>query len=332
MVSNSARRPGRRKLSFADLVGPAIEAKRLRGNSEASISKDVQRLDRVLPMLANIPAREVTPGIIERILESLARGDGTHQALKGATVNRYHSAIGSVLRYAARQEFIRSNPLAGGAVPWSKEQKVHVRYLSTDEEARLLAVIRADLPEKEMEFRLAVLTGMRRSEQYTAKWEDWSPEAGVLHVRGKTGAREVQVNQGARECLEDLRASAPVDQVFITPEANHSTADRRTWFTQCVKKAGLRPVFHWRDLRHTFASRAALAGVPLLTIQALCGHSSFETTLKYAHLSPDHRKQAVEKVGMYAGGDGAGGNVGDYKSPLPTPIAKDSAESEGDKS
>ena len=149
---------------------------------------------------------------------------------------------------------------------------------------------------------LAMLTGMRRGEQYSAKWEGWIPEAGILHVVGKTGAREVQVNQAARECIELLRKRAPAGQIYITPEANECAADRRTWLERAVKKAELRPAFHWRDLRHTFASRAALAGVPLLTIQQLCGHLSFETTLKYAHLSPDHRKQAVERVGMYAGG------------------------------
>jgi integrase len=162
-------------------------------------------------------------------------------------------------------------------------------------------VIRADCPEKEAELMLAILTGMRRSEQYSAKWEDWSAEAGILHVIGKTGAREIHVNQAARECIELLRKRAAAGQVYITPEANECAADRRTWFERAVKKAELRPAFHWRDLRHTFASRAALAGVPLLTIQQLCGHLSFETTLKYAHLSPDHRKQAVERVGMYAG-------------------------------
>jgi integrase len=296
------KQPGRRKLFFRDLVAPALEAKRLRGNSEVSLAKDEQRLGRILEAIGGVPAREITPGIIERALEALARGDHGYGPLKGSTVNRYHSAVSSVLRYAARQGFIGSNPLADGGVPWSKEQKVHVRFLSGGEEARLLKVIRADCPDKEAELMLAMLTGMRRSEQYAVKWEDWSPEAGILHVIGKTGAREVQVNQAARECLELMRRRAPAGQLYITQEANECAADRRTWFEKAVRKAELRPAFHWRDLRHTFASRAALAGVPLLTIQQLCGHLSFETTLKYAHLSPDHRKQAVERVGMYAGG------------------------------
>jgi site-specific recombinase XerD len=309
-------------------VGPALDAKRLRGNTENSLAKDRQRLDRVLPMLSGIPARKITAGIIERTLEALARGDGHHGPLKGSTVNRYHSAISSVLRYAARQRFIATNPLAGAAVPWSKEQKVHVRYLAGEEEARLLKVIRADCPDKEAEVALALLTGMRRSEQFSVRWEDWSPEAGILHVKGKTGAREVQVSMAARAALESLRARAPASQGFITPEANAATTDRRTWFEHAAKRAGLRPVFHWRDLRHTFASRLAMAGISLLTIQELCGHATFTTTLRYAHLSPAHRKEAVEKVGMSASEAGTALSVGDSKSPLNTTFASKTNESE----
>src|SRR6266478_645408 len=49
-------------------------------------------------------------------------------------------------------------------------------------------------------------------------------------------------------------------------ERNCTTQDRRLWFEKAAKKAGLRPVFHYHDLRHTFASRLAVAGVPLLEI------------------------------------------------------------------
>src|SRR5260370_13580060 len=175
------KRAGRRKLFFRDLVAPALQAKRLRGNTEASLAKDEQRLERLVTIIGGVAAREITPGIVERALEALPRGDHSDGPLKGSTVNRYHSAVSSVLRYAARQGLIGSNPLANGGVPWSKEQKVHVRFLSAGEEAPLLTVIRADRPEKEAEFILASLKGMRRSEQYSLEWEDWSVEVRILH-------------------------------------------------------------------------------------------------------------------------------------------------------
>ena len=84
--------------------------------------------------------------------------------------------------------------------------------------------------------------------------------------------------------------------MFITPERNGGPLDRRLWFEKAVMKADLRPAFRYHDLRHTYCSRLVAAGVPLLEVQQLAGHKSYATTLRYAHLSPDHRKRAVEKV------------------------------------
>ena len=67
----------------------------------------------------------------------------------------------------------------------------------------------------------------------------------------------------------------------------------RKLYEAAVKNAKLEDV-NFHTLRHTFASHLAMAGVDLKTIQELLGHQTFEMTLRYAHLSPHHKKVAIE--------------------------------------
>jgi site-specific recombinase XerD len=54
--------------------------------------------------------------------------------------------------------------------------------------------------------------------------------------------------------------------------------------------------FRWHDMRHDFASKLVMVGVPLHTVRDLLGYADFGTTLCYAHLAPDHKAQAVEEL------------------------------------
>ena len=67
------------------------------------------------------------------------------------------------------------------------------------------------------------------------------------------------------------------------------------WFPDAVTEAKIVD-FHWHDLRHTFASRLVMAGVDIRTVQELLGHESITMTMRHAHLSPQHRATALEKL------------------------------------
>jgi site-specific recombinase XerD len=66
---------------------------------------------------------------------------------------------------------------------------------------------------------------------------------------------------------------------------------------KACSQAGIQD-FHFHDLRHTFASHLVMNGVDLTTVKELLGHKSMEMTMRYAHLSQQHRKAAVEGLGQ----------------------------------
>jgi integrase len=66
---------------------------------------------------------------------------------------------------------------------------------------------------------------------------------------------------------------------------------KRAFHTAC-RRASIHD-FTFHDLRHTFASHLVMAGVDLPTVRDLLGHRTLSMTLRYAHLSPRHKANAV---------------------------------------
>jgi integrase len=88
--------------------------------------------------------------------------------------------------------------------------------------------------------------------------------------------------------------------VFPQPgEAGEPYRDTPKAWDAARDKAGLGD-FRWHDLRHTFGSRLAMAGVDILTIKELMGHKTLAMTLRYAHLGLRHVGRAVDVLSRRA--------------------------------
>ena len=129
-----------------------------------------------------------------------------------------------------------------------------------------------------------------------------------LHVPpSKNGeGRHVSLNAEARAAFERLRqrkiGDGPVPIRVEGPIFVSRNGDRllgaRHWFEDAIEKAGIQH-FTWHDLRHTFASRLVMADVDIRTVAELMGHKKIQMTMRYAHLAPEHKLVAVERLSSY---------------------------------
>ena len=193
-----------------------------------------------------------------------------------------------------------SNPCAG--IKRYRRQG-RQRFLSTVEIGRLgevLARHEADRPKATAIIRLLLLTGCRKGEIVTLKWQFYR-EGKLFLPDSKTGPRTVWLSSAARAILDALpRESSWVFPSNRTNRCMTTMAVDQLWY-RARAEAGLHEV-RIHDLRHTYASIAMAQGETVLTIGRLLGHRDPETTLKYTHLSDAMVREAVDTVGFVLGG------------------------------
>lgn len=244
------------------------------------------------------PAASIRPYEIADWLDTLGKAP--------ATLNRYKVTFSSIYRYGKQRDKIQVNPAR--EVTQQKLNNGVIRYLKPEEERRLRAVLQAAvdgcgpqnaqrrkrLLHRIYELDVALGTGMRKSEQYGLRWTDVDFDRRVITLRDtKNGSsRTVPMIEDVLFAFKQLkklslkrkdRASArpnvaPEDVVF-------GIGDNKKWWDGALKQARIKN-FRWHDLRHTFCSRLAQAGVSLKVIQEAAGHKTIAMSARYAHM--DH--------------------------------------------
>ncbi len=229
--------------------------------------------------------RSIQPADIEAYVTERAK------KVAPATVNRELAFLKTLYSDAVSNGKAETNPVK--RVKLFKENNARVRWLTEKEEEKLFE----QLPGRyDLLVRFAFNTGLRQSEQFGLLWENLDSDNGVVTItQSKHGeARKVPLNEEARKVLELLRAVGPTPgKARIFPVNAHNFYNRT--FKPALAEAKIEN-FVWHDLRHTFGSRLAMKGVPILTIKELMGHKTLTMTLRYAHLAPGHLRDAVEKL------------------------------------
>ena len=191
-----------------------------------------------------------------------------------------------------KNEKVEKNPVK--MVKLLKENNARVRYLVEQEEEKLMASLPASYRPL---VTLTLHTGLRREELLALRWVDVDFRAGgmiTVNMSKNGESKHVPLNSITYETLVALKRDRKVlaPYVFTTDKGQ-----RFYWldkvFKRAVKQAGIDD-FRFYDFRHTFASRLTMRGIPLRTIQELMGRKTVAMTIRYAHLSPAHLRDAVE--------------------------------------
>jgi integrase len=180
-----------------------------------------------------------------------------------------------------------------------------VRFLTFEEEPHFLAAAYAEWRPM---VHTALKTGLRLGELLALRWEDIDLVSGRLIVRrslwhNKEGSpkggrtREVPLGDDAIATLKAHRASSFMKSPYVFCDAAGNRLSHKrvsNLVPRICKKAGLAQRLTMHDLRHSFASHLVMRGVTLKAVQELLGHASITTTMRYAHLSPNVKRDAVK--------------------------------------
>jgi integrase len=212
------------------------------------------------------------------------------QEVSPRTVNIEIQCMSVMLNKAVRWGYLAANPATG--VRKLQEPPARARYLGPEEVGRLLAACSDKLRPIVI---VALHTGARRGEILGLRWEDLDLEQRTIRVAdSKNGeARTVPMTDTVRKVLTAHEAARSGDCPWVFPSSAGGRRDNvnKAW-QSARKRAGLGD-FRFHDLRHTAASHLAMAGVDLRAIQEILGHKTFAMTLRYSHLSPQHKARAV---------------------------------------
>jgi len=170
-----------------------------------------------------------------------------------------------------------------------------------DEVTRLLNACPSDLRET---VNGALLTGARLSDLTGMKVGDFLPDSDAVLVGNRKGqhagktAFPCYLSPEGMKFFESHTAGRDPEQRMFTradgsPWTRHDVARP---MKEANKAAKIKPPATFHVLRHTYASHAVMAGVPLMVVAQNLGHSDTRMCEKhYSHLAPSYARDAISK-------------------------------------
>ena len=252
---------------------------------------------------------------------------GRIKEVKAATINKDISALKAAINWCVKRGVIDSHPLSRLERLQERDSQTKVRYLSPDENARLMAALdareerlqqgldnhnkwleergRPPMPEVTDHIRPMVIislnTGIRRGDLFGLVCEDIDLERRNMTLRPEEGKPfkanqvplNIPLNEKAFKAFSDWKSLTKEEGlVFSSPVTGKRFNNVDKSWASLMKSAEIKN-FRWHDMRHDFASQLVMKGIDLNIVRELLGHSDMKMTLCYANLSPEAKAKAV---------------------------------------
>jgi len=238
---------------------------------------------------------EITSEVMMEI-EARRRKDG----VKPATIIRDLQCLSALMSHAVDLEWIETNPvpafLKRRQKRGLKKGEPRERYLSEDEERKLLAACAPDLA---MTIALAIDTGLRRNELFSLTWPQVRFQDSIIRTTSETKSRRerpVPLPLRSAHNLAQLSRPQPLGYVLVNPDTGTRFFEREKGLENARRKAGIAQLV-WHDLRRTAGCRwLQRDGMTMVQVSALLGHSSVTVTERH-YAFVDREKAAASLSG-----------------------------------
>jgi integrase len=283
----------------------------------------------ILPALGDLPVAKLTRRKLEEWHQATAKSPAHVRTRSGAapkcrrraetpeglrqrsaSANRVLTVLKAALNAAYQEGRVATNDAWQRVKPFRNVDKARIRYLSDDEARRLVTACSEDFGALVI---AALMTGCRYGELAALMPDDFDDQSGTVTIRVSKSnkSRHVVLSAEGRLFFRGTCEGRAANALLFTKRNGRawSTSDQQRPLAAACAAATIAPItFH--GLRHTYASRLAMKGVPLTVIAAQLGHADVRMVERhYGHLSPNYIADTVRaafgSMGLTQATDGA---------------------------
>jgi len=246
--------------------------------------------------LAQAPARMRSPKNGKQRYRQLGK-DADSIRRRQASANRNLTQLKAALNAAWREGRTPSDAAWRRVRPFPGADAARTRFLSLEECARL---INASAPEFRRLVQAALATGARYGELCRLQARDFDPDSGTVAISiSKTGRpRHIILASEGIALFRELCAGAAADETLLRRESGQPwrTSNQQRAMREACENARIIPPVGFHCLRHTWASLAVMAEMPLMVVAKNLGHRDTRMVeLHYGRMAPSYVTDIVRE-------------------------------------